>query len=249
MLKCTLNLFLLLLICFAAISAKGQVTAGFTLSDTAGCAPIIVHFTNTSTGATSYFWDLGNGTTTSATNASASYTSAGSYTVTLTAYNSPATSVYTKVIKGIAAPSISFSASSTAVCPAIPITFISTSIANYPGPMTYIWNFGDGSSSTANSPVYAYFSPGSYNTTLFARNNAGCISSLGKPGYVTIYAPATVGFNAAATSFCNAPGNVSFTNTTTGAGPLSYTWQFGDGSTSPGVSPAHTYGTHGTYDV
>jgi PKD repeat protein len=46
------------------------VTANFTVDFNSGCTPLVVHFTNTSTGATSYSWDLGNGTLTPSTNPS-----------------------------------------------------------------------------------------------------------------------------------------------------------------------------------
>jgi PKD repeat protein len=53
-------LFLLLSVLFA-VTASGQVTAGFTVDLADGCAPHVASFTNTSTGATSYSWNLGKG--------------------------------------------------------------------------------------------------------------------------------------------------------------------------------------------
>ncbi len=228
---------------------KGQLAASFTVSDTAGCVPFIVHFTNTSTGATSYAWNLGNGTTSSLTNVSGSYLSAGTYTVTLTAYNGPSSQTYTMVIRAYSPPTVNFFGSTTAICPGTPITFTSATVANSWGPLSYIWNFGDGFTSTATSPVYSYAFPGAYNVTLFATNGAGCINSFSRSGYIYVYTPALVGFKAANTAFCKAPASVSFTNTTTGTGPYSYTWFFGDGSSSFSANPVHIYTVSGSYSV
>lgn len=64
-----------------------NVNASFTASPQSGPAPLNVVFTNGSTGATSYVWDLGNGTTSTVTNPANIYTTPGSYTVLLTAMN------------------------------------------------------------------------------------------------------------------------------------------------------------------
>ncbi len=246
--KFKIQYLFIFLLCFSAQITKAQVTAKFIASDTAGCAPLIIHFTNMSTGATSYSWNLGNSTTSSLTDVSGSYTSAGTYTVTLTAFGS-GTSTYSMVIRVYAPPTVSFSASDTAICPGTPITFTSTSIANAWGPMSYNWNFGDGGTSTATSPVYSYNIPGYYNVTLFATNSPGCVGSLSKSSYIHVYNHSSVGFTASTTSYCKAPALVSFTNSTTGAGPFTYKWLFGDGGTSTAVNPTHNYVTAGLYTV
>ncbi len=247
--KLLLKFFFVFFLCLGSFIVKGQLTASFTASDTAGCAPMIVHFTNTSTGATSYSWDLGNGTITSIANPSASYSSAGTYTVTLTASNSGSSVTYSLIIIAYKTPSVSFSANDSIVCKGMPITFTSTSISNAWGPLAYTWNFGDGNSSNANSPVYSYPTAGSYNITLFAKNKPGCISSLGKSGYITVNASSTAGFKSLTTFFCTAPATAAFTNTTTGTGPYSYLWSFGDGGTSTATNPTHTYITSGPNTV
>ncbi len=121
-------------------AVSGQ-TASFTEDYISGCSPLVVHFTNTSTGATSYTWNLGNGVSTGTTNASTSYTAAGTYTVTLTAYNGSSSSVSTVIITVYPTPTVSFYADDTAVCPGVPVTFTSTSSSGVAGPMTYILNF------------------------------------------------------------------------------------------------------------
>ena len=237
--------------CLLTISGyvvKGQ-TASFTEDYISGCSPLVVHFTNTSTGATSYSWNLGNGVITALTNPSTSYSTAGTYTVTLTAYSGSSTSVSTVIITVYPTPTVSFTASSTSVCPGTPITFTSTSSSGVAGPLTYIWNFGDGTSSTAASPTHTFPGPGYYNITLSATNSQGCISSLTQTSYIHVFTPSVPAFTASPTYVCNAPGTVVFTNTSTGTGPYTGTWYFGDGTSGTGSSPAHTYTATGSYTV
>lgn len=226
------------------------VTANFTADVTSGCAPLVVHFTNTSTGATSYSWDLHNGTPPSTlTNVSGTFLTPGTYNVTLTAYNGGASSVKTMVITVLPSPTVSFYASDTAVCPGTPVTFTSTTAGGVPGPISYVWYFGDGSTSTATTPTHAYSSPGYYNITVYATNASGCTSSLTMARYIDVFTPAIANFTASPLVFCNAPATVTFSNSTTGTAPLTYRWDFGDGTGSAATNPTHTYSTHGTFYV
>ncbi len=247
--KTRTRLLLVFLFLFVSgFSVKGQV-ANFIADYTSGCAPLVVHFTNTSSGATSYSWNLGNSTVASSTDASTSYLAAGTYTVTLTASNGSSANTHTLVITVYPVPAVSFSADQLSVCPGAPVTFTSTSTAGVAGPMTYMWNFGDGGSSTATTPTHAFAAGGDYNITLAATNAQGCQSSLTKTAYIHVFTPAVPSFTASATYLCKAPATVTFTNLSTGTGTLAYQWSFGDGSTSGAGSPTHTYTSPGTYTV
>lgn len=63
------------------------VHINFSASPLSSCFPATVNFTNTTTAATSYAWDFGDGATSTATNPSHTYTAAGTYTVKLVACN------------------------------------------------------------------------------------------------------------------------------------------------------------------
>lgn len=247
----TRYLALFLLFTITSFSAKA-VTANFTASSVVGCAPLVVHFTNTTTpmAGTTFDWDLGNGTgIIHLTNPSGSYLTPGTYTVRLTAYNGGSSSVKTMTITVKPAPVVSFTTSDSTICPNTSVTFVNTSIPNAPGPVTCTWNFGDGFTG-AGSPVnHTYTATGFYNVTLSVTNSDGCTSSLTKPAHIQVYALPAPYFSAAVTHFCEAPGNAVFTNLTTGTGPFSYIWRFGDGGTSTTTSPTHTYGSVGSYPV
>jgi gliding motility-associated-like protein len=230
--------------------AKAQ-TADFRADNTAGCAPLVVNFTNTSTGAVSYYWDLGNGTTSVLTNPSGTYITAGTFTVTLTATSSSgSTSVRTMTITVYPSPTVSFYATDTSVCPGSPVTFVSTSTPGVSGAVTYNWNYGDGNSGTGASPTHTYRTPGNYNVTLLVTNSMGCSSTRTLSRYMTVFTKPTASFSAPITNFCNPPATVRFTNASSGTGTLSSQWDFGDGSAgSTASSPTYTYSGAGTYSV
>jgi gliding motility-associated-like protein len=242
------RIFLFLLFFLSAYAVSGQ-TASFTEDYVSGCAPLVVHFSNTSSGATSYSWNLGNGVITALTDPSTSYLTAGTYTVTLTAYSGSSSNTHSVIITVYPTPTVNFYASDTAVCMGEPVTFTSTTSSGVAGPLTYSWNFGDGTSSTASGPTHIFPAPGYYNITLSATNSQGCVSSLTKTVYIHVLAPPIASFTASTTYVCNPPGSVMFTNTSTGTAPFTCTWTFGDGGTGTGISPSHTYTTDGSYTV
>lgn len=240
---------LMLLSLIFSTSAASALTANFTADAVAGCAPLVVHFTNTSSGATSYYWDLGNGTNSTLTDVSGSYVTPGTYTCVLTAYNGSSSTTHSITITVYPSPTVSFFASDTAICPGTGVTFTSTSSPGVAGAVTNLWNFGDGTLVTGASPTHAYITPGYYNVTLVVTNSMGCSSSLTLSLYIHVYSRPTVSFGAPIVGFCHAPGTVNFTNSSGGAAPLTYSWSFGDGGTSSAATPGHTYSSAGVYTV
>ncbi|MBL7718193.1 MAG: PKD domain-containing protein [Flavipsychrobacter sp.] len=243
------HLFAGLLLLFSA-STQAQVTAGFTFTPTHGCPPLVVSFTNTSTGATSYSWNLGNSTITNQTNPQTSYLTAGTYTVTLTAYGpNNTTSTSTQTITVYPPPTVQFTGSPLSGCPGTTVQFTDQSVLNVSGPATYLWDFGNGVTSTQQNASNTFYNSGFYNISLFVVNSQGCTANLVKPAYVNIFTPPAINIGANSTIFCNAPAVVNFTNSTTGTQPITYSWNFGDGNTGTGTTPTHTYFNTGSYTV
>ncbi|MCW3123994.1 MAG: hypothetical protein JWQ38_3486 [Flavipsychrobacter sp.] len=239
---------LLFFFCAFAFTA-GAVTASFRADVSSGCAPLVVHFTNTSTGATSYYWDLGNGTTSTLKDPSGTYLTAGTYTVKLVSTSGGTSVTYTMTITVYPLPVISFFADDTSVCPGTKVTFTSTTIGGVPGPMTYSWNFGDGFLGTGTPVTHVYNTAGYYNVTLTVTNSTGCINTLTVPAYMHVFNPPIPNFAVTASHLCSAPGTAFFTNLSSGTPALSYKWSFGDGGTSITTSPSHTYASVGSYPV
>jgi PKD repeat protein len=156
-------------------AAPTAPTASFTASPTSGDAPLTVQFTDTSTGnPTSWAWDFGDGSTSSQQNPSATFTTPGTYTVTLIASNSagpsaPATRTIT-VTAAPTAPTASFTASPTSGDAPLTVQFTDTSTGN---PTSWAWDFGDGSTSTQQNPSTTYSTAGTYTVSMTASNAAG----------------------------------------------------------------------------
>ncbi|RYD53204.1 MAG: PKD domain-containing protein [Sphingobacteriales bacterium] len=232
-------------------SVAQTLSADFTASPVSGCAPIVVHFTDASTGgATIWDWDLGNGTHSSNQNPSTTYLQSGLYTVRLTVSNGSQTNTktVTNYINAYAAPVLSFRASDSLLsCAPKAVTFTSTVTPGAAGNTQYLWDFGDGVTSTSANPSHTYTGSGTYNVSLVATNSVGCVSSLTKNAYIRTAARPTAGFTISGNTACSLPAQVSFATTSTNA--ASHTWSFGDGGTSTGASPTHGYAQTGTYTV
>lgn len=222
----------------------------FSASPTSGTAPVTVNFTNSSTNATTWFWEFGDGTTSTAKTPSKTYSSAGTYTVKLTATGSGGSDAVTKsnlifvVSSTAAAPVANFSATPTSGTTATTFSLANTSTGNA---TSWSWNFGDGTSSTAKTALKTYSKPGTYTVRLTATGPGGSNTAT-KINYISVSAaPPIANFTATPTSGA-APLSTKFTNTSTGV-ITSYAWSFGDGSTSTASNPTYMYSKAGTYTV
>jgi PKD repeat protein len=146
-----------LVLCFFTVQAQ---QAGFTVSQPSKCVPSTVTFTNTSTGSpSSYLWNFGDGTPTSTSkDPQHPFQNAGTYTVTLTTYYGSTPSTSTHIIIVLPPPAFTFRKLNDSVCPGGNVSF--SSIVTYPpnsnAIRSYLWNFGDGGSSTVANPTYTY---------------------------------------------------------------------------------------------
>ncbi len=108
---------------------------------------------------------------------------------------------------------------------------------------TYEWDFGDGSTSTDESPMHVYSSYGLKTVKLTSKNSAGLTASISRP--IDIQAPVTADF-----TYMTDAGNYKkyfFTDASVGA--VSLLWNFGDGYSSSLSSPMHIYEADGSYTV
>jgi len=244
--------FLLLFLFFGSQVYAQLPAANFIASPTSGCAPLLVQFTNTSTGnPTSYSWNLGNSANSTLQNPSTTYTTPGTYSVSLTVANANGsnTKTITNYITVLPGPTVNFSGTPIAGCPPLTALFTNTTTSNVPGAITYQWAFGDGSPFSALvNPSHTYLNPGFYNVTLKATDASGCANTLTKPNYIQVYTPPIFNFTALGNQ-CDVPAVINFNSNVTGASPYSYQWTFGDGGTANTSSPTHTYNTPGIYSV
>ncbi|CAN2039125.1 hypothetical protein GMMP15_1050014 [Candidatus Magnetomoraceae bacterium gMMP-15] len=115
----------------------------------------------------------------------------------------------------------------------------------------WLWDFGDGSTSTAKNPTHTYTQSGVYTVNLTVTGFDGITNTEIKIDYINISEPnesPVVKFTADPTSSVKVPLNVSFTDESEGD-INSWAWNFGDGNTSTAKSPIHDYTEANIYTV
>ncbi len=153
--------------------------AAFSGAPVAGCSPLAVDFTDESAGGvSSWLWHFGDGGSSTQQHPSHVYASEGVYSVTLTATGGLGgvdTAARFDYITSAPATAASFAASPTQVCATageVAFTDLSTGF-----PDSWLWDFGDGTTSTDQHPIHAYASPGLYTVTLTAGGSCGSDST------------------------------------------------------------------------
>lgn len=144
-----------------------------------------------------------------------------------------------------AVPSAGFSADKTSGTAPVTINFTDNSTGNI---TSRSWNFGDGTTSTAQNPSKTYSNAGIYTVKLTATGPGGSATSTKT---ISVNAPtvaAPVSNFAATPTSGTAPLLVTLTDTSTGT-VSSRSWDLGDGTTSSAQSVAKTYNSAGTYTV
>ena len=107
------------------------------------------------------------------------------------------------------------------------------------------WNFGDGASSTQQTPVHVYRSGGNFSWKFTVTDLAG--ATCGKTGSVKVASPLKPSASASPRQG-SAPLTVTFTGSVKGgAPPYTYLWDLGDGGTATVLSPVHTFAADGAY--
>lgn len=107
----------------------------------------------------------------------------------------------------------------------------------------WLWDFGDGNTSTQQNPTHTYAATGVYTVCLTTVTACGADSSCTTVN-VTVCSNPTAAF----TDTNNDP-SFDFTDGSTTTGVVTYSWDFGDGNTSTQQNPSHTYVDNGTYTV
>lgn len=200
-----------------------------------------------------YQWSFGDGSTSSQSFPSYTYTASGSYNVQLvvtTAYGCKDTLVQNITAATGSVPTAMFNSNNVCLNDSS-IFSDASSVAAPDSIISWIWNFGDGNVSSSQNPSHNYNASGTYNVTLVVSTPGGCKDSIKSFIYVNpLPAP---GFSNNNT--CAGKTVVLTNNSAIASGSiLSYHWNFGDPSsgtsnTSALKDPSHLYNTAGTYTV
>lgn len=222
-----------------------NINTGFAAPDSV-CVNSTINFVNNSTPApVSSSWDFGDGNTSSSANPIKSYTSVGTYTVHLFNTYSYCTDSFSKNIRILSRPVANFTSDVTSRCqPNLTVNFQDLST----NAISWLWNFGDGTTSTLSNPSHTYTNYGNFDVQLIATNNSGCTDTMRRAGYIKIARP-VITFPSLPVNGC-IPYNIApIANIITLDVVTSYSWNFGDGGTSTASNPSYTYLNQGTYPV
>ncbi|WP_346319000.1 PKD domain-containing protein [Chitinophaga sp. YIM B06452] len=197
---------------------------------------------------TSWTWNFGDGTPEETVQTRPQdyqhiFSTRGTYDVRLSIVD--AAGCRTEVTKPVTviAVNANFNTATQIACQNLGIQFSNTSTgAN----LSYAWDFGDNTASTALHPVKVYTAPGKYTVKLNIADNEGCSSSIEKIEYITVPDP-KADFTVPPTLNVCPPALVQLTNQSTEF--VRSVWDFGDGSRSDLESPGHIYNLPGTYTI
>jgi PKD repeat protein len=163
----------------------------------------------------SYSWSFGNGSTSLQANPKHLYQAADTFLARLTAASGACSSFYEDSIVVRARPEAGFDVLwGTRHCTGSFIQFTDTSQTEVPV-SGYLWQFGDGNSSTLQNPAHQYLLEGSYNAQLKTTNAIGCSDSLLQVIQISDEMPLSGGF-----SLSSPPGSyLTYDNT-----PIEFSW-------------------------
>ncbi|WP_222166037.1 gliding motility-associated C-terminal domain-containing protein [Edaphocola aurantiacus] len=156
------------------------------IPDISACVHAAVDFPDSSSNAISYQWDFGDGTQATTSPTSHVYTQSGTYTARLIVGNPNTCNKFDTIYVTVtvhSTPTALFTFSPTVGEPNEPFTFTNMSR----GATSYLWNFGDGRSSTETNPVFEYRRSGTYEVCLTATNEFNCSDKICKELTASIY--------------------------------------------------------------
>jgi len=214
------------------------------MPDSSCVHPVLVQFINLSSDSTGSFWDINNGTTSTLINPSYTFNNIGSNNISLFVVNNygcrdTATTIYNVY----PTPQAEFSTPDPDGCEDYLVSFNNSSLNG----IYYYWDFGDGGISTETSPNYLYTNPGVYDVALIIVGAGGCRDTAIIQDYIHVDVAPVASFNYIKSDNPTLYGAIQFINNSIGG--ISYSWDFGDGTTSNLFQPIHRYDNYGDYLV
>ena len=243
---------------FFGTSPPPTLSASFTYSPSSPQTGHTVSFSGSASGGTSpysYSWNFGDGSTGTGSSVTHTYSSAGSFAVTLTVKDSgsPQQIATSQQSITVTSPPPALTASFT-YNPSSPqvgqtVSF-SGSASGGVSPYSYSWSFGDGSTGSGSSVTHAYASTGSFTVVLTVRDTGSPQQTTTSQQSITVSGappPLSASF-AYSPSSSQAGQPVTFTTSASGGtSPFTFSWSFGDGLAGTGSPVTHTYSLAGSY--
>lgn len=212
--------------------------------------------TDTSGDTLSYIWSFGDGQSADGATVTHTYTTSGTFSPTLSVHNSTngaqASAVVTVAPSAAAGAPVARAGGPYTASINLPVTLDGTQTTN-PGNriLTYTWDFGDASApGTSATPSHTYTAQGTYTVSLTVSDGQGNTSNASTQ--VTVGGPPAEAITAnAGGPYNDVTGHTVIFDGTRSAdnlgNALTYTWDFGDGTSATGATPGHAYSSNGTF--
>jgi PKD repeat protein len=237
------------------INVATPLGVSFSYSPSSPTVSQAVSFTATTSGGvgtSDFIWSFGDGSSSTANPAAHTYTSSGLFKVTVTATDTDgvrATLSQTITVASALSASFAYSPSSPQVGQSVSF---SGSASGGTSPYSYSWSFGDGSNGTSSSASHTYSSAGSFTVTLTVKDSGSARQTATSQQSIAVSSPPPT----LSTIFAYSPSSpqagqqVSFNASAIGgASPYSFSWNFGDNSSSTGNPTTHIFTAAGSFLV
>lgn len=241
---------------FAGVRSGLHTSINGVPNDTAGCVPLQVDFSDTLKKGKLYYWYFGDGTgdTTTAPASSHVYTRIGTFHVMLVSIDSTTCNIadtsYKNIRVGDNKANLGFISQKLEPCTNLSYDFTNTSTPTRGSfqPGIFTWDFGDNSplvTETQKPVTHTFAGPGTYKVTLSINDTTYCNSPDDTVRTIRLSPEVKASFATPAAGCV--PYNAEFLNNSLGG--ISFSWDFGDGSTSTDENPTHLYTQVGTYTI
>ncbi len=133
-------------------------------------------------------------------------------------------------------------------CIGIPVKYNLEEVASSRPVVSYLWDFGDGTTSTEKNPTHTFTTDGEKIVSLIVKNDVACVSNIFRQPIV-IYKEPAANFTLSDDACTNQPLNLLDASFTDGRAITSFSWDFGDGGKSTDRNPTHIFIKAGNYQV
>jgi gliding motility-associated-like protein len=197
---------------------------------------------------TSWDWDFGDGDVLNGSTAAHTYLNHGIFTVSLTATtDSGCVATGTTQIAVFPNPEPAFALIEAEGCTPHDVLFVNQSTIATGSNATYLWELGDGTTSSIPSPQNTYPDSGYYDITLSVTSTEGCNTIISVTNAVRANITPVADFTIKEDVLSLLDAEVVLTDASQHA--LTWDWNLGDGTSSTSLNPTHIYGQPGTYEL
>ena len=203
-----------------------------------------MHFVDKSTSASAWYWDFGDGATSTDQNPTHTYSQTGTYNVQLQIQDAHYTDQPVITQQVTVADVADFSATPTTGNAPLTVQFTDSST---PTPISWSWDFGDGHTSSEQNPQDIYSENGTYTVTLTAVQDGELHTKI-RENYITVGPLTPVASFGSNVTSGRSPLAVAFSDLSSRS-PTNWSWNFGDENTSNLKNPVNTYSKEGSYNV